>query len=85
VGDCSNAWLASNRSVGDIAPSLIAMVPRRRINKRLVSEALPESQWINDLHGSLTFRVLLEFFELYQILEEIVLQPGVLDSHLWSA
>jgi hypothetical protein len=90
VGDGSNTlfwkdrWLAGNRSVGDIAPSLIAMVPRRRINKRLVSEALLESQWINDLQGGLTFRVLLEFFELYQVLEEVVLQPGVPDSHLWN-
>jgi hypothetical protein len=50
---------------------LVAMVPRRRIKKRLVSDAL-------------TFRVLLEFFELYHVLEDVVLQPGVPDSHLWK-
>jgi hypothetical protein len=50
----------------------------------LVSKALLESQWINDLQGGLTFRVLLEFFELYQVFEEIVLQLGVPNSHLWN-
>jgi hypothetical protein len=87
VGDGTNMlfwkdrWLIGNRSESEIAPSLVAMVPRRRINKRLVSDAL-HSDWINDFQGALTFRVLLEFFELYHVLQDIVLQPGVPDSHL---
>jgi hypothetical protein len=76
-------WL-DGRKVKDIAPSIYAMVPKRVTNSRRTSEALQNMSWIADFRGALTVAVILEFVELYQQLDEVVLQEGVLDTHLWK-
>jgi hypothetical protein len=59
------------------------MVPKRIINKRKVNEALHNMQWIADFRGALTSRVLLEYLELFQLLDEAVLHQGTPDTHIW--
>jgi hypothetical protein len=59
------------------------MVPKRIVNKRRVNEALHNMQWIADFRGALTSRVLLEYLELFQILDEVVLHQGMPDTHIW--
>jgi hypothetical protein len=88
IGDGTNTyfwkdkWLDGKR-IKEIAPTLYAMVPKRIINTHKVSEALLNQRWISDFRGALSLVVLLDFFQLYRLLEDVVLQPGAPDSHLW--
>jgi hypothetical protein len=88
VGDGSNTYFWEDRwlngkAVREIAPAVAAMVPKRIVNKRRVNEALHNMQWIADFRGALTSRVLLEYLELFQILDEVVLHQGMPDTHIW--
>jgi hypothetical protein len=53
VGDGNNTffwkdrWINGQR-ISDMAPSVFAMVPKRIVNKRKVSEALMNLRWISD-------------------------------------
>jgi hypothetical protein len=89
VGDGTNTlfwkdrWL-HGKSIKELAPAVIASVPTKIANKRLVCEALMNFQWVNDFRGALTFTVLLEYFELYETLAGVVLQPEIPDTHIWK-
>jgi hypothetical protein len=65
------------------APAVYAMVPSRIINKRKVNEAMLNIRSIADFQGALTFLVLFEYIELYQLLDQVKLQLGVPDTHIW--
>jgi hypothetical protein len=65
------------------APAVYAMVPSRIINKRKVNEAMLNIRSIADFQGALTFPVLFEYIELYQLLDQVKLQLGVPDTHIW--
>jgi hypothetical protein len=60
------------------------MVPLRLANKRLVKDALPNFHWISDVKGANSVRVIAEFLELCEVLEAVVLQPGIRDQHIWK-
>jgi hypothetical protein len=45
------------------------------LNKRPVSEAIMGSLWNADFQGVFAFSVLLEYLKLFQVLEDVVLQP----------
>jgi hypothetical protein len=68
---------------GGGSPAVFALVPKRIANNRKVNEALLNMRWNSDFQGALSLTVLLEYFELYQLLQEVVLQPGTSDSHIW--
>jgi hypothetical protein len=87
VGDGSNTYFWKDRwlngkAIREIAPTLAAMVPNRIINNRRVNEALHNMQWISDFQGALTSRVLLEYLELFQLLDEVVLHQGTPGMHI---
>jgi hypothetical protein len=87
VGDGSNTYFWKDRwlnrkTVRKIAPTVAAMVPKRIFNKHRVNEALHNMQWIIDLWGALTSRVLLEYLELFRLLDEVVLHQGTPDTHI---
>jgi hypothetical protein len=69
--------------VADIAPRLFAAIPKRRVSKRTVQEALPDHAWISDIREALTVGVLVEYLQLWNILCEVELQLDVSDSHFW--
>jgi hypothetical protein len=66
-------------SVKDIAPALFVLVPLRLANKRLVKDALPNFHWLSDVQGAISVRVIAEFLELCEVLDAVVLQPGIRD------
>jgi hypothetical protein len=88
VGDGSNMmfwkdrWL-NGKGIKDIAPAVYAMVPKRTRNMRKVKEAMLNIQWVNDFQGALTVSVLMEYNELYQVLDQVVLLPEIPDEHTW--
>jgi len=57
--------------------------PKRRANKWTVLEALMDQKWISYVQGALSVDVIVEFLELWDIISEVELQPGVEDSHIW--
>lgn len=90
MGNGANAlfWVDKwihGQCIGDLAPHFIALVPKRKINKRTVEEALFES--LVTLGSQISkevsqLRPSLNFFNLWDIHSEIVLQPDVKDSQL---
>jgi hypothetical protein len=77
----SDRWLHGQK-IADIAPRLAVVVPRTRINKRTVYEALMTRQWISDIQGALTVGVIAEFLHLWDVLT-VQLQPDISDTHFW--
>ncbi|WVZ88911.1 hypothetical protein U9M48_035378 [Paspalum notatum var. saurae] len=67
----------------DLAPKLFALVPKRRINRRTVHDALLNHECVKDIQGALSIEVILEFLDLADCLADFELQPDVLDSHIW--
>ncbi|XP_073360309.1 uncharacterized protein [Aegilops tauschii subsp. strangulata] len=78
-------WL-HGKSIADIAPSLLPLVPRRRRKSCTVAEGLSDRRWIADLHGALTPRALVEYVHLWQLLRPFTLSTT--PDHLswrWTA
>jgi hypothetical protein len=89
LGDGANTlfwkdrWL-DGKCIKDIAPAVFDLVPPRLANIRLVRDTLPNFQWISDVNGAISVRVIAEFLELCEVLDAVVLQPGIRDRHLWK-
>jgi hypothetical protein len=64
-------------------PNLYGSVPNRA-RKRTVFEAMTELRWVRHIRGAITVAVLAEYFRLWDLLSEVVLQPDVDDSHVWQ-
>jgi hypothetical protein len=73
VGDGSTTlfwqdqWL-HGQLVVDVAPRLFAAVPKKRINKCTVFEALTENRWISDIQGAITVGAIVDFLHLWDII-----------------
>ena len=68
----------------DLAPRLYDLLPKRRINKRTVKDALTDDKWLEDIQGEISLVPLLDYLELWDVLEEVQLQQeGTPDKHLW--
>lgn len=87
VGDGASAyfWLDSWLPAGPLcrtAPNLFAAVaPRRR--RRTVRHALEEQRWTRDITGAPTAPVLLEYFEVWDTMETVQLDPLTPDRFVW--
>ena len=78
----SDKWL-HGKSLADLAPSLYPLVAKRNIKRRTVQDALVNNAWIRDIKGSLSAAALIEYFQLWDLLVEVELSPGVEDQHIW--
>jgi len=78
----SDKWIHGQR-VADIAPQVFAIVPKRRIKRRTVFEALTNHSWVSELQGALTVGDINEFLGLWDVISTVVLQPDVEDSFIW--
>jgi hypothetical protein len=63
----TDRWLHGQR-IADIAPRLFAIIPKRRINKCTIKEAITARKWISDIQGALSVGVIIEFLHLWDIL-----------------
>jgi hypothetical protein len=63
----TDRWL-QGQSIKKIAPSLIRRIPKRVQFIRTVQEALINSRWVNDIRGSLPEQVLLEYFNIWDLI-----------------
>jgi hypothetical protein len=75
-------WL-TGKSIQDLAPNLYALVPKRRASRHTVMAALDEEKWLEDIQGEISVQALMEYLELWDILEGMVLQEGIPDRRIW--
>lgn len=78
----SDKWMRGCR-VTDLAPSLITAVPEKIKSKRLVTEALEDNRWVNDIQGNLSVVGLYEFFNLCDAVQEIIISDHE-GQHFWK-
>jgi hypothetical protein len=77
-----DAWLPDG-AICNFAPNLFRAVGKRR-RSRSVRDALNNRQWLRDITGAPTAVVLTEYLMLWELLEDIQLQPGVPDRLIWK-
>jgi len=78
----TDRWL-NGSSIEQLAPHLFACVPKRRANKRTVSEALLDDNWVRDIQGHRSVTVMAEYLVIWDMIQEVILQPEVEDVHKW--
>ena len=59
-------------------------MPKRRANRGTVPGALTNHNWIQDVQGATSVVVLTEYLNLWDILSDCELQPGVPGTHCWK-
>ena len=79
----TDRWLQGS-SIKLLAPNLFATVPKRRVKKRTVQEALMDNQWVQDIQGHHSVEVLSEFLDIWDLVQETLLLPEVEDVHKWK-
>lgn len=57
--------------------------PWKSSEKKTVREAMLDNRWVQDISGSLPAQVILEFLTVWDLIQEVQLQPGVPDQHHW--
>lgn len=78
----TDRWL-HGQCITDLAPRLFSLVPKRRAYKRTVQEALMNYCWVSVIKGALSVEVIVEYFDIRDVLGQVVLQTEVEDSHIW--
>jgi hypothetical protein len=72
----SDKWL-NGRRLADIAPRLFETVTKKIAKKKTVQEALPNRKWISDIRGALSIGALVDYLQLWELLEDLQLQSDV--------
>ena len=74
---------SGTRRPKDIAPDVYSMSTRKN---RKLHEALADNQWIRDiaLHPTITSHHLQQFVDLWLIVRDVHLSPGVADTIRWK-
>ncbi|WVZ62593.1 hypothetical protein U9M48_012327 [Paspalum notatum var. saurae] len=75
----SDRWL-DGKTVAELAPSLFKAIPKRLIN----AHAVHNQTWVSDIRGVLSVRVLSEYLLIWELVDNIVLQPEIPDQHKWK-
>jgi hypothetical protein len=77
----TDRWL-HGCTVGELAPNLFQVIPKRARRQRTVSQALGCRSWTADIQGALTVQVLVEYLKLWEVVDDFTLQPAVSDQHI---
>jgi len=64
-------------------PLLFMAIPKRRVKRRTVQDALTNQAWVSDIQGALIVGVIVDYLHLWDLLMDFQLQPEVEDRHLW--
>jgi hypothetical protein len=78
----TDKWL-NGYSIEVMAPHLFACVPKRRANKRTVQEAMTNNRWLEDIQSHYPVAVLSEFLDIWDLVQDVVLQLDIEDVHKW--
>ncbi|WVZ84849.1 LOW QUALITY PROTEIN: hypothetical protein U9M48_031834, partial [Paspalum notatum var. saurae] len=78
----TDRWLHGKRVV-DMAPNLFRAIPKRVAKRHKVSQAVRSISWVPDIKGALTVQVLIEYLHIWELLEEVIIQPDTPDNLVW--
>jgi hypothetical protein len=70
--------------VQQLAPDVVAAVPKRITKLRRVSEGLLNDQWIRDIQGSLSIRALAHYVVPWSKLQGFQLHQDLEDKFIWK-
>lgn len=76
----TDKWLVGC-SIDQLEPSVVSAVPRSR-RKRSVASA-ENHNGVQDITGAVTVQLLMEYLQLWDMLDNVQLSAGVPDSVLW--
>jgi len=71
-------------TLAELAPNLFSAVPKGVRKSRTVAQALHNRGWVRDIRGALTVQVLMEYLQVWDPLEGVILQQGVPDQFRWK-
>jgi hypothetical protein len=77
--DC---WV-HGKNIEDLAPRLLAVVPKKIRNNRTALEALTNRKWLIGIKGALTVGVFTDLLGLWGELQSIQLHPDKEDKHIF--
>ncbi|WVZ76358.1 hypothetical protein U9M48_024338 [Paspalum notatum var. saurae] len=78
----TDRWLQGN-SLAELAPNLVLAISKRARKQRTVFQALTNRRWVKDIRGALTVQVLVEYVKVWEMVDDVILQPGVPDNFRW--
>ncbi|GJN28730.1 hypothetical protein PR202_gb16888 [Eleusine coracana subsp. coracana] len=78
----TDRWL-HGCSIEELAPLVVSHVQPRIRRQGTVQEALENQTWPHDIQGSLSMEGLYEYFQLWDIMEEVFLTENE-DQHTWK-
>jgi len=77
-------WL-QGRTLAEIAPNLYNLVPKRVVKTRTVAKALVNRGWVADIRGALSVQVLVEYLQVWDLVDGLILQQDTPDQFRWSS
>ena len=78
----TNSWLQTG-PLCNFAPNLFQAIGQRS-RCRSVRDALTDRQWTRDITGALTVNVLLEFLQVWDLVDALHLSPHDADRFVWK-
>ena len=69
--------IGGSMGIADLGPRLFAAIPKRRVKRRTVQDALTNRAWISDIQGAHTVGVIVDYLHLWNLLMDFQLQLEV--------
>jgi hypothetical protein len=79
----TDRWI-HGQSISALAPTLVSRITMRIKKSRSVQEALVNNRWVNDISGSLSAQIIIDFLVIWDLVQGFQLHPGIPDVHQWS-
>ncbi|RLN13367.1 hypothetical protein C2845_PM09G09680 [Panicum miliaceum] len=79
----SDRWI-DGKSIGEIAPDLLAAVRPRTRKQRTIAQGLPNRAWVKDIIGALTVQVIVQYLHVWSLLDGRQLNSSMDDRFLWK-
>ncbi|WVZ94088.1 hypothetical protein U9M48_040025 [Paspalum notatum var. saurae] len=76
-------WV-QGKTLAELVPNLFNAIPKRAVQRRTVSQAIDNRNWVSDIKGALTVQVLSEYLMVWDLVDELELQPGIPDQLRWK-
>jgi len=79
----TDRWI-HGRAIKEIAPALLATVPPKVQKQRTVAQGLLNRTWVKDITGALTVQVLVEYLQIWNLVENQTINAIAEDKFLWK-
>ena len=79
----TDRWL-NGGTLAELAPNVFRTVPKRVRKSRTIAQALQNRGWVQDIRGALTVQVLMEYLQVWDLMDGVILQQGVPDQFRWK-